>query len=43
MSAPSGRSGQRKDDHLRLAHGQQTSAPAPNDFDDVQIVHHPRA
>ena len=39
MSAPSG-SGQRKDDHLRLAHGQQTSAPAPNDFDDVQIVHH---
>lgn len=34
-------SGNRKDDHLRLAEGQQRAAERPrSDFDDVRIVHH---
>lgn len=30
----------RKNDHLRLAAGQHEGAPQPNDFDDVEFVHH---
>lgn len=40
MSEPMSRSGQRKDDHLRLAQEQQTAPPVRNDFDEVQLVHH---
>jgi isopentenyl-diphosphate delta-isomerase len=33
-------SGDRKDDHVRLANAQQTEPRARNDFDDVEFVHH---
>lgn len=40
MSETVSPSGRRKDDHLRLAHDQQTAPSRRNDFDDVQILHH---
>ncbi|MDN5687633.1 MAG: type 2 isopentenyl-diphosphate Delta-isomerase [Brachybacterium sp.] len=40
MSETASPSGRRKDDHLRLAHDQQTAPSRRNDFDDVQILHH---
>ncbi|WP_083713546.1 type 2 isopentenyl-diphosphate Delta-isomerase [Brachybacterium sp. P6-10-X1] len=40
MSETASPSGRRKDDHLRLAHDQQTAPALRNDFDDVQILHH---
>ncbi|GAA1489803.1 type 2 isopentenyl-diphosphate Delta-isomerase [Brachybacterium sacelli] len=40
MTESASPSGRRKDDHLRLAHDQQTAPVARTDFDDVQILHH---
>lgn len=40
MSETASPSGRRKDDHLRLAHDQQTGPGPRTDFDDVQILHH---
>ena len=39
-SGASSSASRRKDDHLRLAAAQHEQAPARNDFDDVELVHH---
>lgn len=40
MENPQNTTGNRKDDHLRLATGQHEARPADNEFDNVAFVHH---